>query len=483
MTEDEDIDVNGRVLHRDQHGIRVSWNGRDPESGILYFLVAVGTLQSPEHLLAFSNYGTDTTAYITNIYFQTSQDSNMTYVVSVTAVNGAGLSSPVGRSDSIYVQKTNVPGIVFNGRLLYEDEIYTFDRTSLAASFYGFESESCNINSYEWAIGTEPYGTDVFTYTNYGVVMKNETHGYMQIHRELHEDTTYFVTVRAVTGCRDEFILSSSDGITLDTTPPSVTFVEELENDMTILFHNGVWYQDSTDSISVTADIVEEHEMSYSEWSLGTVPFYCDLDTYTSDLSHLTNIITLVPGESNVITTAVSDKAGNLNNSYSFAIVGDLSPPQIKNLNCTKCISARRGLVTCEWDEVVEYESVVKDILISIGLTQQLGDILLEFKQPLTERKFYKDLSQTVERFSNSSVFYIYFKVVNVVGRTNEYEHEVVVDRSPPNVQGVNVVTRTNEHQPLTPIKCQLPTSFVEITVDYMDDTESDIDTNRYVIS
>ena len=482
MTEEENLDDNGQVLHSDQHGIRVSWSGRDSESGIQYFLVAVGTVDNPEHLLTFSNYGTDTSAYINNIYFLTSQESNTTYVVSVTAVNGAGLSSRIGRSHSIYIQKANVPGIVFDGRLLYEDEIYTFDSTSLAASFSGFESESCNINSYEWAVGTEPYGTDVFTYTNYGIVMENETHGYMETQRKLGEDKTYFVTVRAVTGCRDEYILSSSNGITLDTIPPSVTFVEELGNDLTIWFHNDVWYQDTTDSISVRAEILESHELSYTEWSLGTVPFSTDLHNNTNDLSHLTNVITLAPGESTFITAAVSDKAGNINNSYSAAIVGDLSPPQITNLSCTKCISARRGLVTCKWDGAVEHESGLSDIFISIGVEPELGNIVFEYRQPLTKRQFSKELSPSVDQFSNYSAFYIDFKVINVVGRTNEYEHKVIIDRTPPKIQGVHVVTRTNKHQPVTPVKCQLPTSFVEINVDNMDDAESGIDKNRYFV-
>ena len=117
-----------------------------------------------------------------------------------------------------------VAGVVFDGRTLYHDEVYTTDRTSLAGSFYGFESDTCNIQGYEWAVGTEAFGTNILTYTNYGVVMEDESHGYMQVHTELFENSVYYITVRAITGCRDEYIVASSNGITLDTKSPTVTF-------------------------------------------------------------------------------------------------------------------------------------------------------------------------------------------------------------------------------------------------------------------
>ena len=481
LSEDEDLDENGRILHSDQHGIRVSWSGRDSESGIQLFLVAIGTSDNPESLLAFSNYGTLTTAYINNIYFETTLDSNTTYIVSVQAVNGAGLSSPFGRSKPIFVQKANVAGIVFDGRTLYEDETYTYDQTSLAASFYGFESESCNINSYEWAVGTEPYGTDIFTYTNYGLVMENETHGYMQIHEGFSENTKYFVSVRAVTGCMDEIIVSSSNGIIVDTSPPTITFRDTIDNDTVILLNKGVWYQDSVDSIGITADVMEEHELNSVEWALGIVPFSSDLHIHTSELTHITNAILLDAGESNYITAFVTDKAGNTNNVHSPAIIGDLSPPVILNIQCTQYISVSKGLVSCYWDTLIEDESKIRDIFISIGVQPQLGNILLEYEQPLTKRDFSYEVSDFTNEYSNYTTFYVDFKTVNIIGRTNEYEKEVVVDHSSPQIMSVNVVTRTNGHEPYTPKQCQLPTSFVEIQVDGIEDPESDIDNSRYV--
>ena len=480
MGEEEDVNEAGEVVHSDQHGILVSWSARDSESGIHHYSVAVGTSDNAEQLLPFTNYGSDTTAYINNIHFETSEESGITYIVSVVAVNGADISSPAGVSKSIFIQKANVPGVVFDGRRLYEDEEYTFDRSSLAASFYGFESESCNILRYEWAIGKEAYGTDILTYTNYGLVMQNFTHGHMQIHIGLSENVKYFITVRAVTGCREEYIVSSSNGITLDTTPPVVTFIDKTDDDTALVLHNGVWYQDTTDTIDFTADVNDSQEVVSSEWTLGSVPEAADLHLLTNDLPSITNVIMLAPGEPAFITARASDGAGNIEVASSLPVIGDSSPPHLLQLDCTKYISIIQGLVTCEWQEVVEYESVVQDIFISVGTKSQLGDILQDYEQPLTKRHFSKDMTNILKENLNISAVYFDFKVINVVGRINEYEHKAVVDHTPPTVQGVNVVTRTNDNQPYIPLKCQLPQSFVEVSLHSSVDEESGIDENRY---
>ena len=292
--EEEDLTDDGQVLHDDQESIRISWRGRDPESGIKCYLVAIGVKHNKEKVYPFTRYGTDSTALIRDIHFNSTRESNISYVVTVRAENGAGLLSDFGFSKQIYVQKANVPGTVFDGRTVYHDSQYTTDRTSFAASFFGFESESCNIIGYEWAIGTEAFATNVLTYTNYGIVMQNVTHGYMQINNELYENTKYFVTVRAVTGCRDQYIISSSDGIILDTTPPTVSFEEAAENDTSLVLHRGVWYQDAIDTISITANATDAQSVDSVKWALGPLPASTDLKDYTSDYADLSNAVSLV---------------------------------------------------------------------------------------------------------------------------------------------------------------------------------------------
>ena len=189
----------------------------------------------------------------------------------------------------------------------------------------------------------------------------------------------------------------------------------------------------------------------------------------------------LHPGAAAFLTASTSDGAGNIKVSHSLPIIGDNTPPLLSNLKCTKHASTRQGLVTCEWDKVIEYESIVKDILISIGTKPQLGDVIRDFKQSLTKLEYSRDLTTYLKKNLEVTSLYIDFKVINVVGRINEYEHKIIVDRTPPIVQGVHVVTRTNDNMPYTTMRCQLPTSFIEISVESFEDAESGIDENRLV--
>ncbi|XP_053407458.1 uncharacterized protein LOC123547213 isoform X2 [Mercenaria mercenaria] len=481
--DEEELDEDGNILHDDQNGIRISWSGRDSESGIINYRIAIGTTDAPYSILNFTDYGKDVTAYIQNIHFETTSASGIRYVVTIIAVNGAGLQSKEGKSKPIFVQKANVPGIVFDGRNLYVDEMYTTDYTSIAASFYGFESESCNIISYDWAIGTTEYGTDIQTYTNYGLVMLNETHGQCQIHIELFEDTTYYITIRAVTGCRDEYILSSSDGITLDRIPPEVTYEIEDSNDTSIINVNDVIYQGSADTLSVSSNVTDKNSVASVQWALGSLPLLDDRHPYTEDFSDLTSVVTLTPGQATFITTNTSDKAGNVNITSSFAIIADSTAPLIRNFDCTKYMSSRKSLLTCTWDTVEEYESLVDKVIISIGSNSTSSDILDKYVVPRMFRSFSRDLNNHIDSIQNMTSMFVNVRIENVIGHLKTYGREVVVDRSVPATQQLAVVTNigtgnVTEHQ-----RCQLPRAFAELHPYGIVDEESGIDHERFEVA
>ena len=483
--DDEELDENGYVLHNDQNGIRVSWSARDPESDVEQYSVAIGTTQSSESILQYTVYGTETTAYINNIFFEPSRqadsDGNTTlYIVSVKAINGAGLESIVGQSKYIFVQKANVPGIVFDGRDLYEDASFTIDHTSIAASFYGFESEACDIISYDWAIGTTEYGTDVLTYTDYGVVMNNHTHGQAQIHTELFEDVTYFVSVRAVTGCEGEFIVSCSDGLTLDRKAPEVVFDITADNDTFMVIQDNVIYQAGIDSLNIVGNVSDHNGIERTEWSLGTLPALDDKHPFTSDLSSITAVVTLVPGEAVFLTARTTDKAGNTNVTSSLAVITDSTAPTIKGLECSKYVSVRKPTLTCRWETVEEDESRLGDMTISIWVETNNSDILHNHNIRASDYAYSKDLYDTLKQDLNITQVSVEIIVTNVVGLSKSYGRDIIVDRTPPISAGLDVVTSTypgefaDRHQ-----KCQLPRGYVEVRLKETNDPETGLDFDR----
>ncbi|WAR20843.1 hypothetical protein MAR_014817 [Mya arenaria] len=486
--DDEELDDDGKnVVHSDQNGIRASWNGRDAQSGIVTYLVAIGTVgteASAESILPYTDFGKETTAYINNIFFTPSEGNGTStiYKVSVKAINGAGLTSLAGESNPIFVHKANVPGIVFDGRNLYEDEAFTIDYTSIAASFYGFESDSCDIIGYDWAIGTTEFGTDVLSYTDFGLVMNNKSHGQCQIHTELFEDVTYYISVRAVLGCHEEYIVSCSDGITLDRIAPAVTF--EIDTDTNISTINNVMYQSTTDSLGITGNTTDRNGVSLIEWSLGTLPVLGDKHQFSGDLSALTSVLALVPGEAVFLTAHAVDKAGNQNITSSLPLIADKTSPMMKEFDCTNYISTRKSLVTCSWLTVIEEESLISDIKISIGSNSTYFDILDKYELHRSAYSFTRDLFDHINHIQNMTNVYILVTVSNVVGLSKSYGWDVIVDLTPPTAESLAVVTSTipgvinDAHQ-----QCQIPRGYVEVKLNDLKDKESGIDENRYELA
>ncbi|XP_052219885.1 uncharacterized protein LOC127837088 [Dreissena polymorpha] len=486
-TEDEEVDQ-GQVLHNDPYGIRLSWSSRDSESGISKYEVAIGTNDNKEKILPFTDYGTDTTAYISNIFLEpytnASTNASTLYVVTVKASNGAELVSDMGVSKEIKVQRANIPGVVFDGRSLFEDESFTTDHTSIAASFYGFESESCDIINYDWAIGTTEFGTDILTYTNYGLVMLNDTHGQCQIHTELFEDVTYYITVRAVTGCHEEYIVSSSDGITLDRVAPKAIFRVETSNDTIVYIQDNVIYQSVTDSIAIVGNISDNHEIQSLEWGLGSLPSLADIRQFTHDLTSLTSVASLVPGDSVFVTLNAVDKAGNHKLESSFAVIADTTAPEMIDLECTQFISVRKSIITCSWSTIVENESILKATTISMGSTQADFDILDSFVVHRNTYSFTRDLYNHISQFRNTTFMFITVTVWNVVGHKTIYGREVIVDRTAPLADRLDVLTSTSQGTPVERNqKCQLPRGYVEVKLINVVDEETPIDVNRYEIA
>lgn len=477
--EEEELDDNGNVLHNDQTSIRVSWYGRDSESGIKSFKLAMGTENMPEAIMQFRDVGSLTTENIRDIFLPTSAESNQLYIVSVKAINGAGLESETGISKSIFIQKANVPGVVFDGRKLFVDESFTTDYSSIAASFYGFESESCNIVSYNWAVGTTEYGTDVLSYTDYGLVMLNASHGQAQIHTELFEDVKYFITVRAITGCHDEYILSCSDGITLDMTAPEARFETEISNDTRTFVHEGVMYQSTIDSLKITANVTDKNSIMSTQWALGSLPLLDDRHEFTADLSSLTSVATLVPGEAVFLTANIRDKAGNTNLTSSFAVIADNTPPTITGLLCTTTLSLKKSLLTCSWEIISEQESLLEEIKATLGSNKTSNDVLDFLNIDAGSTMFVYDLFNDITARPNLTSVYVTIEIFNIVGLSTKYSRKVKIDKTPPTASRLNVITSTGDKTVLKHQLCQLPTGYIEVMVEDVADEESGINESR----
>lgn len=399
------------------------------------------------------------------------------YYVTVKVENGAGLISLQANSKPIYVMKSNVPGTVYDGRKELSDDDFTSDRTSLAMSFNGFESDACNIVQYEWAIGYKPFTYDVLPFTDYGIVMHNATCGQGQVHVTLYEDSTYFVTVRAKTGYNcptGEYILSTSDGIKLDTTAPTIDIVYD-ENP--VLQDSFTLYQTSVDSVDVKWNIYDSSEISESWWSIGTLPGEDNISKKLRTVKYFipNGFLRLRQGQTFYVNVGAKDKAGNVKVVSSPPITIDSTPPIVHNLSCTPFISMRKSLVICNWNMIEEWESTIVNSTIGIGSNETYPDISEFHPFSKLSRSWTRDLRLRLEN-RNFSHLYIIMKIKNSAGLEISKSFKVVIDSTPPIGGIVEIVTTIETNNSVKKLqKCQIPQTYVEVRVTGWEDVESGI--------
>ncbi|KAK3094096.1 hypothetical protein FSP39_024081 [Pinctada imbricata] len=474
--EDEEVNENGQVEHPDPDGITVSWNGFDQESKISSFYVAVGT--SPGDTSVTGQYIamlTEQTSYI-KVPLETFSDSNKVYYVSVKAKNHAGLFSQVMVSSPIIVLKENIPGVIFDGRKKYEDVKMTSDTSSISLSFMGFESEACNIVGYELAVGSQPYFSDISSFNDFGIV-HNGTHGHAERNIDLQEQSTYYSTIRAITGhnCHEDFIVSTSDGITPDATKPKVLEIVPINLDKHYSSYNEIYYQNELDTLDVTWNVTDQSNDLSINYSAGHLPFLTDIfpSTMTNDGRTNPGSIRLREGESAYFNVEAEDEVGNLVSASSPQIIADTTKPKVSNLTCTDMISEKQPVITCEWLSQ-EFESSFKAILLSVGTSETSTDIIDKKEMPISSSHWKADLRNNNEALKKSSV-YVTMQLMNVLDMEDVYVTEIKIDHTPPTVSSVEIITWTRPLDQHTQKVCQLPWTYADIKINGADDSESGI--------
>ncbi|XP_061168901.1 uncharacterized protein LOC133178169 [Saccostrea echinata] len=477
LDEDEEVE-DGYVQHANSQSIRVSWIGDDPESHIQKFYVAIGTSQGDVSVThGYIDMETKTSADI-EASLSTFSESGEIYYVAVKAENGAGILSSPLYSKPIKILKENVPGVIFDGREPFHDEDNTNDRFSIAMHFQGFSSEACNIVKYEWAIGSKPYYSDINEYTEYGIV-HNKTHRKAQTHVQLNENQAYHVTVRAKTGhnCHEEFIVSTSDGITTDFSPPEITSIVPENNEGHFYdSESQCLFQSYVDSFEYKWNVTDQSELQFENYSVGLKPLTNDVlpSSLSTESKIPPGVLSTQTGVAYFVNVFAKDNVGFLTSSTSLPIVADISPPTINNLTCTNIISTKQSSIDCSW-QIMEKESKLKQISICVGSQEILEDVIQNITLPTYQSKWTTDV-KSFSNLNNLSYIYVSLTASNVMDLSSTKTFRIAIDYTAPNIEKVEFVTWTNPLKEHVKQICQLPWTYVDVNVSAIEDKESEID-------
>ncbi|KAK7498950.1 hypothetical protein BaRGS_00009759 [Batillaria attramentaria] len=492
LGEEEEVNEDGQVEHIEGEPLHVTWVAYDFESGLTDTQICIGPV-GVDCLSSAASHSVDSSPnnMFTTVLNDTSleistDDRKVVYQVSLVVTNGAGTTSTVLTSKPIIVLQGNVAGVVQDGRT-GEDEDFTNDKASVAATFSGFSSQACGIEVFEWGVGTTPCATDILPYSEVGLVMdqNEEGAGKAQAHVMLKEGGTYYVAVRARTGhnCHEPYIVSCSDGILTDTIPPKVSFyeVEDTSSQPSPsalsqpLTSSDVVYQTVNDLLTVGWRVedpigVNRTSLTLDRW--GSSPDYISVAAISSQSFQMG--YQAASGDSVFSSLRMLDTAGNEAETPLPPVMFDFTPPTFVDFKCTDIVSAVASHVTCTWTSVEERDSAVTTIEFGLGSGPAFADIYSMTSVPLHRNQWTVEVNVT--SLQNIREFYVVIAhSSNGAGLKREEPFLVRVDLTPPVVGGVSIVTSSESGGSLVEQRCQSPQDFVEVQVTGAADAESGV--------
>ena len=238
----------------------------------------------------------------------------------VKAVNLAGLEIEAVSNSFIFDKTSPETGIVSNGLDSVEDKNYQSSLTEISAWWEGFQDKESGIFRYEICIGSIPGLCDVSGFRNVGLATNA-----IVSNLNLTHNATYYTTVRGTNGA-SQSSFASSNGVTVDLTPPNGSILrdgEDLDTDISI--------QDMF--VSINWDEFHDLESGISKYVVcaGTNVGACDLVSPTTVNDSLVAKLDIRPaitsGTVVYSTLWIYNKAGVVTKVHSDGVLVDTTPP------------------------------------------------------------------------------------------------------------------------------------------------------------
>ena len=224
-----------------------NWSGfSDSISGISNYEYAISTILGATNVVAWTNNQLATSFIREDLTLQ----GGTTYYISVRATDLVENTSAVATSNGITVQQfipTNTEP--FDGSIT-EDLDWQQDSTTLIAAWQS--SDTYEIAYYEYSFGTTIGDSNIVVWTDNGMNTN------VTVSQLLTNGTTYYVNIRAYDIVENQSTMVSSDGLTIDFTPPEIGIVFDgnrtdinLSNDAATVSANWTGFVDSLSGIEL----------------------------------------------------------------------------------------------------------------------------------------------------------------------------------------------------------------------------------------
>lgn len=383
--------------------LHATWSSTDPESDIVLYEYAIGTLPGAQDVLPFTSAGTEQEITCTGLQLV----NGVRYYISVRATNEAGLTSNVGSSDGIITDATApaAPTVIDDGQ-------FTTSLNTLHASWTTDDAES-GVAGYEYAIGSEPGAEDIVPYTAVGL-----TQEITRSDLSLQNGSVYYFSIRAVNGAGLVSDPGSSDGILVDSTPPAVPVVID-DGDFTGSANSLHFVYSSGDA---------ESGIDYYEYSIGSSKGLADIVEWRNagqEREQTVTGLTLAHAQVYYVNVRAYNRAGLVSTGSSNGIIVDLTPPVVSGVDVGASLSEMHVVVTAS-----DAESDIAAYRYVVLTSPQLPPSPKWQASPVEQQIVIPG------PFDAASTYYVAVQAQNRVGQWSEtaISSPIVLDTTPPSV-------------------------------------------------
>ncbi|CAH1249044.1 SCARF2 [Branchiostoma lanceolatum] len=280
------------------------WDGvfYDTGSGIESFEVAYGLGPSDESISPYTDNKVSS-ATTTHQLDGLSLNEGIRYHCNVRAFNKVLLYSTASSDGVIVDTIAPTAGVVMDGVVLHDVE-YTNVSASISASWHGFWDSESFLHHYMWCLGTTTAAAEcsVLAPTDVGLRTAART----QLNTALDSGVEYYSKVYAVDAAGMQSDVATSDGVTIDTTPPVP--LEKLEVGQNIV--EDFSFEDSPSPIRVESrdglSFSSLPSFTSSHWTIGGGSSAAVLNGSAGD--HGSNVLYLAGSLSQQLTTTTGSK-------------------------------------------------------------------------------------------------------------------------------------------------------------------------------
>ncbi|XP_061166364.1 uncharacterized protein LOC133175283 [Saccostrea echinata] len=357
-----------------------SWNGfSDPHSDILGYYTGLGNNPNFPDVKPFRDI-----SLRQDYCWKISLTAGQKYFTFVKACNRAMLCS-TSVSDGIVVDNSPpLAGIVYikgvSGRMAY-----LHDRTSIMASWVGFEDPHSSVEHFEWCIGTKKENCDILPYRN--SFLSNDIYLpslWLPLKTDLFVSVMAFNNVNLTTNI-------SSHAFRVDETPPIVisqpkihTFKSPLTEATQIQYDDSIlklsWlFSDKESRIS-------HHFITLSSHHNKKVPYEGVIhDNVNTIMIPFNATNRLLNGDRYSAVVTACNQAGLCTVSESQPILIDSSPPHLGGFTSEHLwqVSDNQTSATISWFGFQDVESDIAFFKLSVGHTYNGGEFTNGFYQIL----------------------------------------------------------------------------------------------------